>query len=167
MSDLTVSLLNPMKTVSHGVAKSVILTSLIILTPMVAMFTIALFCEYSISTIIVNNTEYSIQEYRHILLSPIYVIASITWISGFIALVAIRFKVQSFIKICSYVYTAIGYWCILNIIILVFTAWSYLTSATIGHIFLWASPVALIWLFSAAVMNAYAEDMSIAINEMV
>lgn len=34
-------------------------------------------------------------------------------------------------------------------------------AATIGHIFLWASIVALIWLFSAAVMNVYGEEMTV------
>jgi len=165
MSTLNVSLLNP----TNVVAKSAILTSLIILAPMVAMFGVTLFCEYGIETINVNNFEYDIQTYRHILLTPVYVIASITWISGFAALISMRLKLQAILKLCSFVYAAIGYWCILNIIILVFTAWAYLTVATIGHIFLWSSLVTIIWLLSASVMKAYGEEMITgqSIHEMV
>jgi hypothetical protein len=163
MSTLSVSLLNP----TNIVAKSAALTSLIILAPMVAMFALLLFCEYGIKTINVNNNEYDIQTFRHILLTPIYIIGSITWISGFAALIAMRLKLQQILRMSSYVYAAIGYWCILNIIILVFTSWSYLNTGTIGHIFLWASLVTIIWLLSASVMNAYAEEISLVVYEMV
>ena len=163
MSSLSVSLLNP----TNGVAKSALFTSLIILAPMIAMFAVLIFCEYGISTINVNNFEYDIQTYRHILLTPIYVIASITWISGFAALVSMRLKLQPILKLCSFVYAAIGYWCILNIIILIFTAWAYLSMATIGHIFLWSSLVTIVWLFSASVMKAYGEEMNLAVYDMV
>ena len=163
----SVSLLNPLTAVSHGVAKSSFFTSLIILAPMVAMFAVLLFCEYGIETINVNNSEYYIQSYRHILLTPVYVIASITWISGFAALISMRLKLQPILKMCSFVYAAIGYWCILNIIILIFTAWTYLTMATIGHIFLWASVVTIIWFFSASIMKAYGEEMNLAVYDMV
>ena len=167
MSSLSVSLLNPINTINHLVAKSAALTSLIILGPMVAMFAVALFCEYGIKTINVNNSDYDIQLYRNILLTPVYVIGSITWISGFLALIAMRLKLQLILKLCSYVYAAIGYWCILNIIILIFTAWSYLTLATIGHIFLWSSLVTIIWLLSASVMKAYGEEMTATENVYV
>ena len=163
MSSLSVSLLNP----TTVVAKSAFFTSLIILAPMIAMFAVLLFCEYGISTININNFEYDIQTYRHILLTPIYVIASITWISGFAALVSMRLKLQTILKLCSFVYAAIGYWCILNIIILVFTAWTYLTLNTIGHIFAWSSVVTIVWLLSSSIMKAYGEDMNLAVNEMV
>jgi hypothetical protein len=163
MSTLSVSLLNP----TNIVAKSAALTSLIILAPMVAMFALLLFCEYGIKTINVNNNEYDIQTFRHILLTPIYIIGSITWISGFAALIAMRLKLQQILRMSSYVYAASGYWCILNIIILVFTSWSYLNTGTIGHIFLWASLVTIIWLLSASVMNAYAEEISLVVYEMV
>ena len=151
---------NPVRSMTHFVAKSGILTCILTLTPMIAMFVILLFCEYDINTITVNDYEYAIQDYRNILLYPIYVIASLTWIAGLASLVAMRLKVHFVLRLASFVYAAIGYWCILNILIVVFTAWSYLTAATIGHIFLWASIVALIWLFSAAVMNAYGEEMT-------
>ena len=153
-------LTNPVRNMTHVVAKSGLLTCILTLTPMIAMFVLLLFCEYGISTITVNDYEYAIQAYRNILLYPIYVIASLTWIAGFAALVAMRLNLQFVLRLASFVYAAIGYWCILNILILVFTAWSYLTAATIGHIFLWTSPVALIWLFSAAVINAYGEEMN-------
>jgi len=167
MTSLSESLLNPLRTVTHGVAKSAALTSLIILAPMIAMFAITLFCQYGIDTINVNNFEYDIQIYRHILLTPIYVIASITWISGFLALIAMRLKLQTILKLCSFVYSAIGYWCILNIIILIFTAWAYLTLATIGHIFLWSSLVTIVWLLSASIMKAYGEEMNATENVYV
>jgi len=167
MSTLSVSLLNPMKTVSYGIAKSAVLTSLFIIAPMVYMFAVLLFCIYGIKTINVSNLEYDIQSYRNILLTPIYVIASITWVSGFMALVSMHLKLQWVLKMSSYVYAAISYWCILNIIIFVFTAWSYLTLATIGHIFLWSSIVSLIWLLSSSVMKVYGEEMLLAIYDMV
>jgi len=163
MSTLSVSLLNP----RNIVAKSAALTSLIILAPMVAMFALVLFCEYGIKTINVNNNDYDIQTFRHILLTPIYIIGSITWISGFAALIALRLKLQRILRLSSYIYAAIGYWCILNIIILVFTSWSYLNTGTIGHIFLWASLVTIIWLLSSSVMYAYADEMSLAVYDMV
>jgi hypothetical protein len=165
MSTFSVSLLNP----TNIVKKSAALTSLIILAPMVSMFAVTLFCEYGIKTINVNNNDYEIKEYRDILLIPIYVIGSITWISGFAALIAMRLKLQRILRLSSYIYAAIGYWCILNIIILVFTSWSYLNTGTIGHIFLWASLVTIIWLLSSSVMYAYADEMSAmeSIYEMV
>jgi hypothetical protein len=167
MSTLSVSLLNPLTRVNDIVAKSTFFTSLVILVPMIAVFALLLFCEYGIKTINLNNNDYDVQEYRHILLTPVYVIASITWISGFAGLISTRLKLQTILKICSYVYAAIGYWCILNIIILIFTAWSYLTISTICHIFLWSSLVTLFWLLSSSVMKAYAEEMSLAVYDMV
>ena len=151
---------NPVRNMTYVIAKSGLLTCILTLTPMIAMFVVLLFCEYGITTITVNDSEYSIQAYRSILIYPIYVIASLTWIAGLASLVAMRLKLNFVMRLASFVYAAIGYWCILNILIVVFTALSYLKAATIGHIFLWASPLALLWLFSAAVMNAYGEEMN-------
>ena len=156
MSTLSVSLLNPIKTI----AKSPLITIILILAPMVSMFAITLFCMYGISTITINEYEYTIQAYRNILLSPIYVITALTWIAGFAGLVAVYFKLKSILRLSSYIYAAIAYWAIINILILIFTAWSYMTISTIGHIFLWSSLTTVIWLYSSAVMNVYGEDIS-------
>ena len=165
-NDLSTSLLdtltNPIKSITHLAAKSSILTALLTLAPMVAMFIITLFFQYNTTTFNVDDSSY-----RTILLSPIYVIASITWIAGFAALIAMRCKIQYVLRICSFVYAAIAYWCIINILILVFTAWSYLEIAAIGHIFVWSSLVTCIWLLSSSVMNTYGEDMSLVLHEMV
>ena len=135
--------------------KSKLLTALFTLVPMVFMFTILLYFEYQIQDFYFQGIMYNFQDFRSLLLNPVILITSLTLISGSLALISIRYGFHSIIELCSYIYSAIAYWLIINTLIIVFCTWDYLNHSVIGYSFLWSSIASFIWLFSSAIMSAH------------
>jgi len=136
-------------------AKSKLLTAFFTLIPMVFMLTILLYIEYQIQTFYFQGVIYNFQPYRPILLYPVILITSLTFISGSISLICIYYGFQQIIKLCSYVYSAIAYWLIINTLIIGFCTWEYLNHSGIGYTLLWCSIASFIWLLSSGVMSAH------------
>jgi len=135
--------------------RSKLLTALFTLIPMVFMFTILLYFEYRVENFYFQGIIYNFQDFRPLLLNPVILITSITLISGSVALISICYEFYSIIALCSYVYSAIAYWLIINTLIIVFCTWDYFNHSAIGYAFLWSSIASFIWLFSSAVMSAH------------
>lgn len=136
-------------------AKSKWLTALFTLIPMVFMFIVLLYLEYGVKNFYFQGIQYSIQEFRPVLVYPVILITSLTLIAGSMSLVAIYYGFYNMIGICSFIYSAIAYWVIINTLIVAFCTWEYLNHSVIGYAFLWSSVASCVWLFSSAVMNAH------------
>jgi len=140
---------------TNMLGKSKLLTALFTIIPMVFMFIVLLYLEYGVQNFYFQNIQYSIQEFRPVLVYPIILITSLTLIDGSISLVSIYYGFYNMIRMCSFVYSAIAYWIIINTLIVAFCTWEYLNHSVIGYIFLWSSIASCVWLFSSAVMNAH------------
>jgi hypothetical protein len=136
-------------------SKSKFLTALFTLIPMVFMFSILLYFEYEVQNFYFQGIMYNFQDFRPVLLNPVILITSLTLISGSLALISIYYGFYIIIGFCSYVYSAIAYWLIINTLIIVFCTWDYLNHSVIGYAFLWSSIASFIWLFSSAVMSSH------------
>ena len=146
------------KPITRIISKSKVLTSLLITIPMGFMFILFLYFEYGVHNFYFQGIQYDFQEFRPLLLYPVVLITGLTAIAGTISLVSIYYGFHNIIKICSYVYSAIAYWLIINTLIITFCTWDYLNHDVIGYAFLWSSIASFIWLFSSAVMDAYSKN---------
>ena len=144
-------------------SKSKLLTAFFTLIPMGFMFTILLYFEYQIQVFYFQGIMFNFQDFRPLLLNPVILITSLTLISGSLALISIRYGFHYIIGLCSYVYSAIAYWLIINTLIIVFCTWDYLNHSVIGYAFLWSSIASFIWLFSSAVMSAHARVVGVSV----
>ena len=153
--DICKPIRNTFTSLTKTIAKSNVLTALFTLIPMVFMFILLIYVEYGVQNFYFQGIKYNFQEFRPVLFYPVVLITSLTLISGTITLISIYYKMYTLIAFCSYIYSAIAYWGIINTLIIVFCTWDYLDHNVIGYAFLWSSLASFIWLFSSAVMNAY------------
>jgi hypothetical protein len=151
------------RSVTHTIAINRILTSVFSTLPMLCMVALLIYFERFWSVIYIQNQTYYIQQWKPILLSPLYFVSTITFIAWILSIVAIKCELQNLLGFCSFVYAAIAYWALINILILFFTAWVYLPIAIIGLVFVWSIIPTLLWLFTSAVMDAHR----IQINEAI
>ena len=135
--------------------KSKLLTALFVFIPMLFMCIILLYLEYGVQNFYFQGIQYNFQELRSVLLYPVILITSLTLLTGSISLVSVYYEIYNIIGFCSIVYTAIGYWIIINTLIIGFCTWEYLNHSVIGYAFLWSSLASFIWIFSSAVMRAH------------
>ena len=143
---------------TNMLGKSKVITALFTIIPMVFMFIVLLYLEYGVQNFYFQGIQYDFQEFRPLLLYPVVLITGLTTVSGTVSLVSIYYGFHNIITICSYVYSAIAYWLIINTLIITFCTWDYLNHDVIGYAFLWSSIASFIWLFSSAVMNAYSKN---------
>jgi len=149
---------------AESLASSKVSTTLFTILPMVSMTVALIYFETSFSTIYFNNQQYQITPYKYIILSPVIVVSSLTFIFGFLALLAIRFELQNLLGFCSFVYASIAYWAIINILIIVFCMVPYFATSVVGSILGWSIPSAFVWLFTSAVMDAHRKNVNNAIS---
>lgn len=140
---------------TNMLGKSKLMTTLFTIIPMIFMFIVLLYLEYGVQNFYFQGILYNFQEFRSVLLYPVILISSLTLIAGSTSLVAIYYGFYNVIGMCSFVYSAIGYWVIINTLIVAFCTWEYLNHSVIGYAFLWSSVASIIWLFCSAVMNAH------------
>lgn len=130
---------------------------------MLCMVALLIYFERFWSVVYIQNQTYYIQQWKSILLSPLYFISAITFVTWILSMVAIKCELQNLLGFCSFVYAAIAYWALINILILFFTAWVYVPISVIGLVFIWAIVPTMLWLFTSAVMDAHR----IQINEAI
>ena len=135
--------------------KSKLFTTIFILIPMIMMFILVLYFEYGIVSIYFQNTTYDFEEFRKFFSPPVVLLASMTFASGTISLISVYFGFQNVIGMCSFVYSSIAYWALINTLIIALCTYDYLNHSTIGYGFLASSLVSCVWLFSSAVMDAH------------
>jgi len=137
------------------IGKNSILTCVFVTLPMLCMITILIYVQYGLSTIYFIDQNYPINPYKYILLSPVYFIVGVTLVFGSLAIISIKLQWHNLLAICGFVYAAVAYWAIINILIVVVATWSFMSVAFIGHIFLWGSLSTSVWLFTSAIMEAH------------
>lgn len=145
------------KPVPRFITKSKLLSALFITIPMIIMFILLVYFQYGIKTIYFRGYAYDFSEFRQFFTPPLLLVSSITFVTGTVSLISVYFSFTSIIGLCSYIYSAIAYWLILNTIIISFCSWDYLNHDVIGYIFLWATIASSLWLFASAVMDAYSQ----------
>jgi hypothetical protein len=143
--------------------QSKVLTTVFILIPMVFMFIFLMYFEYGIQTIYFQGYPYQFEQFRKFFSPPVTLVVSMTFIAGGLSLVSVYFGFQNIIGMCSFVYSSIAYWALINTLIIVFCTYDYLNHTTIGYGFLTSSIVSIVWLFSSAVMDAHRK----VVNETI
>jgi len=146
-----------------AVARSKISTAVFTAIPILSMIVALIYFETSFNIINFNNVNYEVSAYKYIILSPVIVVSSLTIIFGFIGLVAIRFEFQNVLGFSSFVYAAIAYWMMINILIIVFCMIPYFSRSLIGSILAWSGFSIALWLFSRAVMDAHRKNVNSAL----
>ena len=150
---------NTFNALTNFFAKSKILTSIYILIPMIMMFILLMYFEYGIVSIYFQDTQYDFDEFRKFFSPPVILISSMTFVSGILSLISVYFGFQNVIGMCSFVYSSIAYWALINTLIIVLCTYDYLNHQTIGYGFLASSLVSCVWLFSSAVMDAHRKSI--------
>ena len=141
--------------ITTTIGKSKVLTGLFTLIPMIMMFIFFLYVEYGIETIYFQGYPYEFEQLRQFFNPPLTLLASMTFIAGALSLISLYFGFQNIIGICSFVYSSIAYWAIINTLIIVFCTYNYLNHDTIGIAFACSFSASIVWLFSSAVMDAH------------
>jgi hypothetical protein len=148
-----------------AIASSKIFTAVFTAIPILSMIVALIYFETSFNIINFNNVDYEVSRYKYVILSPVIVVSSLTIIFGVAALLAIRFEFQNVLGFSSFVYAAIAYWGMINILIIVFCMIPYFSGSLIGSILAWSSFSAAIWLFSSAVMDAHRKNVNSLLAE--
>ena len=146
------------RSMTNTIASSRIATAVMISVPMVVMV-ITLFVVSSTP----NYSDSSLYYYRYLLTAPIYVVSALTLISGCIGLLALKAEMQNILGAVAFVYAGIGYWAVINMLILFLVGWSYLKAAAMFQILLWVAIPTFLWLFVSSVMDRHRILVSDAI----
>ena len=139
------------------IASSKLFTSILTTIPIISMIAALIYFETSLNAIVFDNTTYEISTYKYVILSPVIVVSSLTFIFGSAALLAIKFQFQNLLGFSSFVYASIAYWAIINILIITFCMVPYFSMLTIGKVLAWSIISSVIWLFTSAVMDAHRQ----------
>ena len=142
---------------TNTIASSRVATAVMISVPMVVMV-ITLFM-VSLAT----STNVMIIQFRYLLTAPIYVVSALTLAFGSIGLLALKAEMQNILGAAAFVYAGIGYWAIINLLILFLVGWSYLTASSMFQIILWVAIPTFLWLFVSSVMDRHRILVSDAI----
>ena len=145
------------------IASSKLFTGILTTIPIISMIAAMIYFETSLKAIVFDNTTYEISTYKYVILSPVIVVSSLTFIFGSAGLLAIKFQFQNVLGFSSFVYASIAYWAIINILIITFCMVPYFSMLTIGKVLSWAIISSIIWLFTSAVMDAHRQGVNDAI----
>ena len=112
--------------------KSKFITSMCILVPMVMMVYFYVYVEYGIQTLYFQGYPYEFDQLRTFFNPPLTLLASMTFVAGGVSLISLYCGFQNIVGVCSFVYSSIAYWALINTLIIVFCTWDYLNHQTIG-----------------------------------
>jgi hypothetical protein len=145
--------------------------------PMFVMMLFLIYIETAIEAFIEGKlTNYQVQIYQYYKLtifSPFYILASITFGFGVLAMLAIKCEYQNILRFCAFVYRGIAHWILLSVFLLTGPIAGYLPVYMVFQIAAWCLVPSMIWLFTAGVMTAHSdlitnaiEQKSIAMNQI-
>ena len=144
------------------------LTAGCIALPMLTMVFFLIYIETAIETFIKERlSNYEFQLYTHYkltLYSPFYILASITFGFGLLAMLSIKCEYQNILRFCAFCYRGIAHWILLSIFLLTGPIAGYLPLYLIFQIACWSLFPSLLWLFTAGVMTAHSDLISQAIE---
>ena len=128
---------------------------------MVVMVFFLIYLETAIETFVKERlTNYEFQLYTHyrlIIFSPFYILASITFAFGLLAMLSIKCEFQNILRFSAFVYRGIAHWVLLSIFLLIGPIAGYLPLYMIFQISCWSLLPAGLWLFTAAVMTGHSD----------
>ena len=154
---------NAFSAATSAIASSPRMTGIIVGSPMISVAIGLIYAETSFDMVNFNGVPYSLQAYKNIILSPVYTITVLTLVSGVAALVGLYFSLQNLVGAAAFVYSAIAYWAIVNICIVIVPIWYYFSIHAVGTILCSIIFCALAWLFTGAVMDSYRVNINKAI----
>ena len=140
-----------------------------ILLPILTMVLFLIYLETAIETFIVDKlVGYQIQvynQYKLTLFSPFYILASITFGFGLLAIISIRCEFQNLLRFCAFTYRGIAHWILLTMFLLIGPIAGYLPLYMIFQIACWSVLPSSLWLFTAGVMTAHSDLITQAIEQ--
>jgi hypothetical protein len=153
---------NCFKSLTSSLAQNRSTVAVFISLPMLIMVIALIYVETTISTYM--GSVNGMISFRFLAFSPLYVISFLTFITGSLALFALHAELQNLLGFAAFVYAAIGYWCVINLMILFLVGWTYLPLVAVGQFFLWISIPMFCWLFTSAIMDAHRILVTAAIS---
>jgi hypothetical protein len=137
--------------------------------PMVVMMFFLIYLETTVGTFVEEKLiPYQVQmfrQYKLTLFSPMYILASITFGFGLLAVISIRCEFQNLLRFSAFVYRGIAHWILLSIFLLTGPIAGYLPLYMIFQITCWSLFPAGLWLFTAAVMTGHSDLVTNAIEQ--
>jgi hypothetical protein len=137
--------------------------------PMFVMMLFLIYIETAIEAFIEGKlTNYQVQIYQYYKLtifSPFYILASITFGFGVLAMLAIKCEYQNILRFCAFVYRGIAHWILLSVFLLTGPIAGYLPVYMVFQIAAWCLVPSMIWLFTAGVMTAHSDLITNAIEQ--
>jgi hypothetical protein len=135
-------------------------TGMLISLPMLVMAGFLIYIETYISDFIANIERMNVHvfwEYKNLIFSPIYTLATITFGFGVVAIVGIKCEFQNILRFSAFVYRGIAHWILLTVFLLMIPILGYLPIYLLSQIVLWSFLPAGLWLFTAAIMTGHAD----------
>lgn len=136
--------------------------------PIVIMIVFLIYLETSVDVFIEDKLiPYQIQlfrQYKPTLFSPFYILSSITFSFGILAMIAIKCEFQNILRFCAFVYRGIAHWILLSVFLLIGPIAGYLPLYMIFQIICWSLIPSSLWLFTAGVMTAHSDLITAAID---
>jgi hypothetical protein len=137
--------------------------------PIIVMAFFLIYLETTVETFVEEKLiPYQIQmfrQYKLTLFSPMYILASITFGFGVLAMLAIRCEYQNILRFCAFVYRGIAHWILLSIFLLTGPIAGYLPLYMIFQIICWSLFPSMLWLFTAGVMTGHSDLVTHAIEQ--
>ncbi len=137
--------------------------------PILVMVFFLIYIETAIEAFIEDKLiPYQVQVYRQYkltLFSPFYILASITFGFGILAMLAIKCEYQNILRFCAFVYRGIAHWILLSVFRLTGPIAGYLPLYMVFQIACWSLIPSMLWLFTAAVMTGHSDLITSAIEQ--
>ena len=136
--------------------------------PMVVMAFFLIYLETFVESFVEEKLiPYQVQifrQYKLTLFSPMYILASITFGFGLLAITAIHCEFQNLLRFSAFVYRGIAHWILLSIFLLTGPIAGYLPLYMIFQITCWSLFPSMLWLFTAGVMTGHSDLITNAIE---
>jgi hypothetical protein len=150
------------------IAQNRLATGIIISLPMIAISCFLIYTETALTSFIQSLPALNIaqfHQYKMVIFSPIYILSSITYTFGLLALIAVRWEFQNFLRFSAFVYRGIAHWVLLSIFLLIFPIAGYLPMYIIFQVTCLSLIPASLWLFTAGVMTGHSDLITASIEQ--
>ena len=133
----------------NTIAQSPVMTGVVISLPTL----------YLLFSLISVNTYFR-TSYGSYLNGIVGILFSISLLVNIISCVSIYYEFHNVVGGFSIIFYALGYWSLVNSLIIITAGWSIITSSYVITFFFSQTPMTWTWLFSASVMVAYRNHVS-------
>ncbi len=150
------------------IAQNRLATGIIISLPMIAISCFLIYTETALTSFIHTLPSLNIaqfNQYKMVIFSPIYILSSITYGFGLLALIAVRWEFQNLLRFSAFVFRGIAHWVLLSIFLLIFPIAGYLPMYVIFQVTCLSLVPAGLWLFTAGVMTGHSDLITASIEQ--